>query len=346
MERTEGVVTFVGIDAHSVKCSIKAISRQGEDLLAKDVCTSKKSLQKVLKGLPAPVWAMVESSTMAPFVKECLVDSVDRIIVCETRENRWIARSENKGDQLDADRLCRLLRMGEFKEVHTPLGLSRDRREVLRLYQKSLGDVSRTKNRIKGKYREHGVKVSGKQVYSPQHRAEYQAKIKSDHARFCVEALYKKLETDEAFMERLSKRMVSVMSQTREYKKLMTIPGVGKVVAAIFVAVIDDPWRFSNKRKLWSYSALGLRSRWSSDPSKAQVKGTSGGNRLLKYAALTAANATLLGDNPFSRHYKKMVDQGTDKAMAKRTVARKILATALAMLKNGTEYQDDFDCRP
>jgi len=39
MERTDGVETFVGIDAHSKQCSIKAISRQGEELKETDVAT-------------------------------------------------------------------------------------------------------------------------------------------------------------------------------------------------------------------------------------------------------------------------------------------------------------------
>ena len=63
---------------------------------------------------------MVESSSLAPLLKEWLDPVVDRVIVCETRENRWIARSEDKSDPADADRLARLLRMGEFKAVHVP----------------------------------------------------------------------------------------------------------------------------------------------------------------------------------------------------------------------------------
>jgi len=164
MERTDGVETFVGIDAHSKQCSIKAISRQGEALREVDAPTTAASLRKALKGLPRPVWAMVESSYLAPLMRELIESSVDRLVVCETRENRWISHSEDKGDQADADRLCRLLRMGEFKAVHVPVGVGRDRREVLRMYQKMMGDSSRTKNRIKAKYREHGTMHQGKRT--------------------------------------------------------------------------------------------------------------------------------------------------------------------------------------
>jgi transposase len=340
MESTEGVRTFVGIDAHSGQCSIKAISDQGEEILQVDVPTTATRLQRALKGLEGPVWAMVESSCIAPLVKDSIEKAVDRVVVCETRENRWIARSENKSDQADADRLARLLRMGEFKEVHVPRGLRRDRLEVLRLYRKVQGDAIRTKNRIKSKYRENGVRVPGKKVYSPRHRDEYLKKIDRSQVLFMLEALYEKLDNDEAACDRILKRLFSLMKGTREHRVLKTIPGVGDLLASIMAAVIDDPWRFASKRQLWSYSALGVRSRWSGDPSNVRVKGSNSGNRLMKYAAMSAAKAALRGDNRFSRHYRKMVGDGVCPAMARRTVARQILATALAMLKSGEAYEE------
>jgi len=340
MEIIQGVNTFVGIDAHSEKCSIKAVSQQGDCVLQVDVPTSVLRLKRALKCLEGPVWAMVESSCIAPFVKDSIEKEVDRVIVCETRENRWIARSENKSDQADADRLARLLRMGEFKEVHVPRGLRRDRLEALRLYRKVQGDAIRTKNRIKSKYRENGVRVSGKKVYSPRYREQYLNQIGRAQVRFMLEVLYEKLENDEATCELVLKRLYSLMKNTREHKALKTIPGVGPLLASILAAVIDDPFRFAGKRQLWSYSALGVRSRWSGDPSKVRVKGSNSGNRLMKYAAMSAAKAALRGDNRFSRHYKKMVGDGVCPAMARRTVARQILATALAMLKSGEAYEE------
>jgi len=340
MERTQGVRSFVGIDAHSKQCSIKAISAQGEPLLELSVSTHPERLRSALRGLSEPVWVMLESSFLAGYVKENLESEVARVIVCETRENRWIAKSEDKSDPKDADRLARLLRMGEFKEVYVPKGLCRDRREVLRMYQKAQGDVARTKNRIKAKYREHGIFAQGGSVYSPTHRERWLVKLERPNIRLLLESLYSKLANEELFRDRVLEQLVELMSATREYQMLKTIPGVGKILAGVMAAVIGDFGRFSKKRQLWSYAGLGLRSPWSSDPSRARVQGSSGGNRSLKYAALSAANGALRGDNRFSRHYQKMVAEGVDPAMAKRTVARQILATALAMIKSGQVYRE------
>jgi transposase len=124
---------------------------------------------------------------------------------------------------------------------------------------------------------------------------------------------------------------------------LKTIPGVGSRLGAMLAAGIDDPGRFAGpkrKRKLWKYSGLGVRSQWSSHPEQARVSGSPSGNRLMKYAALSAANNALRGKNRFSRHYAEMIEKGIDPAMAKRTVARQMLATALAMLTSGTVYRE------
>lgn len=340
MEKTDGVETFVGIDAHGRQSSIKGVTRQGDEVLKVDVNTSAVDLQNALSDLPGPVWAMVESSSIAPFVKDSIEDHVDRVIVCETRQNRWIAMSENKSDPKDADRLARLLRMGEFKPVHVPRGAGRDRVETLRLYKKIQGDVSRTKNRIKSKYKEHGVPTGGSGVYNDVNRPDYLKNIKRTKPRHLAEILYQKLDYDEEICRAVKLQLITLMKTTREFKMLQTIPGVGEINAAVFSAVIDDPFRFENKRKLWSYSALGVKQRWSGDPGKARARGSKSGNRMMKYAAMTAANAALLGDNEFSRHHAKMIENGASHAMAKRTVARKILAVVLYLLKHGGTYKE------
>lgn len=122
----------------------------------------------------------------------------------------------------------------------------------------------------------------------------------------------------------------------------MTIPGVGQVVSAVFVAIIDGPGCFPGKRQLWSYAGLGVRRSWSSDPKRTRKGGSNSGNRLLKYAALTAARNALRTDKCFARHHDRLVSTGTAPSMARRTIARNILAAALSMWRNRTEYCDTY----
>jgi transposase len=343
MEKAAAVAAFVGIDAHSEHCSLKAVGRQGEGLLSAEVVTEEERLRAAVRRLPRPVWAMVEASSLAPLLKGWLERVVDRVIVCETRENRWIAKSEDKSDPADADRLARLLRMGEFRAVHVPDRAGQERRELVRQYRKSVGDVTRLKNRLKSKFREHGVSVKGDQVYTLRHRASYLGQVKRPVIRAMLEVMYEQLDGAEAAELKIWAQLFARLRKLPAYRRLKTIPGVGSRLSAMLLAGIDDPQRFvgpRRKKKLWKYSGLGVSRRWSAQAERAQVRGSHSGNRLLKYAALSAAHNALRGENRFSRHHAAMVAQGTDPAMAVRTVARQILATALSMLTSGTEYRE------
>ena len=45
---------------------------------------------------------------------ELVAPLADRVVVCDARQ---VARQGNKGDQVDADRLCELLRLGGLRPV-------------------------------------------------------------------------------------------------------------------------------------------------------------------------------------------------------------------------------------
>ena len=342
MEKRDGVRTFVGIDAHASQCSIKAISFDGGDLLAVDVPTNAEARGAALQGLPRPVWAIVESSTMAPVIRDSLEDVVDRVIVCETRENRWVAKSEDKGDAADADRLARLLRLGEYKEVYVPARPRQELRELMILGRKAVGDVTRAKNRIKSKYRQHGVPVKGSTVYSVGGRARWLTEVKRPAVCFMLEALYASLDAAESMQRRVVAQLHKRVRPTRVYKQLLGMPGFGPAVCSIVIAVMDDPWRFPSKRKLWKYAGLSVYRRSSGNVKQALEGGSPSGNRLLKYAAMVAAHVAIRRNNRFARHYGEMISRGVDEAMAIRTAARNLLATALAIWKNGTTYREDL----
>jgi hypothetical protein len=62
-----------------------------------------------------------EEGSMAQWLYSELRKHVGKVIVCNPKENRLVSRNPNKNDYEDTKRLCRLLRVGELKEVyHSP----------------------------------------------------------------------------------------------------------------------------------------------------------------------------------------------------------------------------------
>ena len=356
MQSVQQASVFLGVDAHAEHCTFCAIDKQGKILVRQDVPSNVRQLRSAARKLPERTWAMVEASSMSVFVAEALVEVLDRVIVCETRENRLIYKSDDKSDDMDAWRLARLLRMGEFKEVHVPARPRQEIRELVYAYQRTVGDMVRAKNRIRAMLRKNGVHVTDS-TYG-EGRGDAMKQLNRPGLKAVFDAQYAVLDAAEKAKDSLDHALRAKLSHTREYKLLKTIPGVGSVFAAIMVAVIDRPERFPDKRHLWSYAGIGASERSSSKVAKklkgipVQMRGQFHGNRLLKYAVMMAAQNVIRGNSRFGRFYKARVEENEDPtkvrrtaAMARKTVARGILATALAMWKTGTAYREDVQAK-
>lgn len=339
-ESNSKVRTFVGIDAHGDHCTVCCVSREGKYVRELEVSTSGPALREAVKGLDRPVWVAVEAGAMAPFVVYALEKSVDRVIANETRENRWISRNPRKGDRVDARRQARQLRMNEYKEVHVPRRSSQGVRQLALQLNKVSGDVTRYKNRIKAKFRECGVSVSEGGVYNPEKHQTWLKKLGRRDVRFIVKTWYGLLDMATEGKAEVLKHICALLRNRKEFKLLKGIPGIGSTSAATMIAVIDTPWRFPEKRKLWKYTGLGICRPWTGTPDKAHDRPDKAGNRLLKNAAMTAAKSAVNGSNRFANHYRRMLAGGKDRAMALKTIARGILATALAIWKSGLPYQE------
>jgi transposase len=333
------VRTFVGIDAHSLECSVACISVEGRFVREERVATKAAELRDSLRGLKEPVWLSVEASGVSSYVAYSLEAVVDRVIVNETRENRWIAMNEAKSDPEDARRLARQLRMNEYKEVYLPRRCRQDIRALAQLFKKCSGDLTRQKNRLKARYRGNGIDASGAGIYSSGNRDLYLSRCRRNHLRFMAEVHFEAMDAAAERKKKVLRKLCSVLRNRREYRLLKGIPGVGEKIAAAMIAIIDDPSRFETDRKLWKYSGLGIATPWTGKSDSAHARPCKSGNRYLKDAAMTAAKAAIARDNGFAAAYERMLARGTRRSMAMKTIARKILSTALAIWKSGIPYR-------
>ena len=344
MQDVSAAFVYLGIDAHSETCTFCAVDQKGEIIMRCTVSTDTRQLRAAVRELPDHTWAMIESSSVSIFVRDALASVLDRVVICETRENRLISKSGDKSDEKDAHRLARLLRLGEFKEVYVPSRSWQEVRELIHAYQKVVGDVVRAKNRIRAKYARYGIHITDYAYGDGRHDASKH--LRRSGLKPVFDAMYGILDAAVKSKDDLDRALRARLSHTKEYKLLKTIPGVGPVCAAIMVAIIVDPDRFPYKQRLWSYAGIGASE--DSTGKTVRVKGMKHGNRLLKYAAMTAAQVAIKGDNRFARLYQTLVEKNEDPkkakraaGLAKKVVARGILAAALAMWKAGTAYSEN-----
>jgi len=136
--------------------------------------------------------------------------------------------------------------------------------------------------------------------------------------------------------------------QAKRYPEIALIdeiPGIGFIIAATIVAILENPHRFANKRKVWAYAGFGISKKSSANKTYSEKLGKEY-NRTLKCVVEEAAQAAINTetDNAFRRSYARLtIQKGIDSHHAILTVSRDIIATAWAMWKNGEHYNPEID---
>ena len=115
---------------------------------------------------------------------------------------------------------------------------------------------------------------------------------------------------------------------------LMTLPGVGKVIAAIFVAEIGDISRFDSAKKLCSWAGLTPKHR-ESDEVVHRGEITKQGSPLVRWAAIEAVgNYRAKGNEKLRADYKRIAEHA-GKYKARVAVARKLLTLVFYAMRDG-----------
>ena len=253
----------------------------------------------------------------------------------------------NKSDKIDARRLAELLRLNHLNPVyHGEHGL-RSLKELVRSYLTITKDLGRVMSRVKAIYRSWGIACTGKQVYAPQHRAEWLAKITEPGVRRRAEFYYQQLDALRALRQQVRRDLLAESKKHPAWKRLCQIPSIGPIRAAVLLGILQTPHRFRTKRPLWKYSGFAIETRSSADhrsvhgqlqrsSKQISVRGLNPDcnhdlKNLFKGAAIVASSKP----GPFQEFYTALLSKGIRPEMARLTLARKIATIVLMVWKRG-----------
>jgi transposase len=337
-------MNYIGMDCHISNADFAVVNEAGRLVKAGSVVTNVNNFIEFVKKIPPPRTIYVEESTLAAWVLEICIRYGEKLVITDPKQNRWISSSGQKSDSIDALKLAQLARGGYIKEIHHPVGQRRRFRELMEAYHDTVRNEVRIKCKIKAKFRQNGIQCTGDTVYAKNHRQEWKDKLPQEVTLLLIlEGLWLQLEQ----LEQTEKQLLAAARAQAKYypeiKHFEDIPGIGFIHAATISAILETPYRFANKRKVWMYAGLGLMKR-SSGGKPYSEKLSADYNRLLKYTLKQAAEAAIRAeDNLFRRKYLDMtLLHGIAPNLAKLTIARNMLATMWAMWKKGEKYNPEI----
>jgi len=342
-------IKYVGMDVHKQSISIAVRNAAGKIVMECVIETKANTILQFFDGLRGDVQVTFEEGTWAAWLYDLLKPHVGKLVVCDPRRNALL-QDGNQNDRVDARKLSDLLYMNKLTSVyHGDHGL-RTLKELVRSYLTITRDQSRVMTRVKAIYRSWAIPCSGKQLYSPRHRAEWLGKINEPGVRLRAEFYYQQLDALRALRQTVRRELLAESKKHKAWKRLCEIPSMGPIRAAELLGFVQTPHRFRTKRQLWTYSGLGVEIHSSADHEVAQgqlrrkkrpveIRGLNENcNHDLKNLFKGAAVVASIKRGPFAEFYAALVAKGMRPEMARLTLARKIATIVLLVWKKGVSF--------
>ncbi|MGI8425326.1 MAG: IS110 family transposase [Actinomycetota bacterium] len=335
---------FTGIDYHkrySVYCVVDATGEiQARGRILHATPSEFAALVKKWRGR-----VVFEASMNWHWLYELLEREVpaEDILLANPFKTRLIAEAQVKTDKVDAHILAQLLRFDWIPQVHIPAKETRQRKEVLRQRCYFVRHRTMLRNRIHRLLGgQHDLKLPqvsdlfGKKGMSFLERLELPAP-----AGLLLKQQLEMLRTVQMRIKEDEVALEAMIEQTPAYRRLLTLPGMGPILAAVVSSEIDEIARFRTAQKLCGYAGLCPTTSSSGDKTY-QGRLMRHCNKWLRWGFVEAAWVAVGCSPYFGDFYKRKRALGKKANTAILATARRMARIAWQLL---TEARD-FDTNP
>jgi transposase len=252
----------------------------------------------------------------------------------------------NKTDRLDARGLNQLQRTGTLPTVWIPPAELRDWRDLPRTRMVLVRQRTQLKNRIHATLAKYALTpTESSDLFGKRGRTLLPQRLAQlpPQTAFATTRLVEQIDTLDHHIARFEQQMGEVFDVTAEIDLLMTMPGVGFILAVVILTEIGDVTRFGRSAQLAAYAGTTPRVHESGGkrrygPLRSDV------NRYLKWALVEAANAVCRNHlrHP-QRHVSRLYDRiakrkGHHQAIG--AVARHLAEAAYWVLTKQEPYRE------
>jgi len=282
----------------------------------------------------------LEAGPMSQWLFSALAEAGLPVICVETRHMRAVLQAQiNKTDRNDARGIAQMMRAGLYRPVHVKT-LGSQKLRMLLTHRKLLqAKAIAIENDLRATLRNFGLKVGmvGK--------VKFEARIKElvENLPDLVAMVEPLLIIRRVLREQvniLHRRLLAVVRNDDVCRRLMTVPGVGPVVALTYRVTVDVPARFKNSKAVGAVFGL-TPTKYQSGESDRTGKVSRCGDEMMRTMLYEAAQSMLVHSTKWSWLKAWAMKIAKNRGMKKAIVA---LARRLAVILHriwvdGTEFR-------
>jgi transposase len=304
-----------------------------------------ESLRSLLGPEMPPAKVAIEACREAWHVHDVLSSWGNEVVLVDTTRSRrlGIGQHGRKTDRIDAEVLARALERGGIPVAHV---LSPHRRELRRWLNVRRALVESRANLVttaRGLAREHGKQLP--RCSTERFAINVTTENLDDELAALLSPLLTLLTSITAELKTVEGKLGKLCATEPVVELLATTPGVGPIVAASFVSVIDDANRFRSAHHVESY--LGLVPSEDSSGGKRKIGSISKkGNPYLRSLLVQSAWSILRSPvaSPL-RLWADAVAERRGKKVAVVALARRLVGILWAIWRDGAVYDADLVAR-
>ena len=342
-------IAYLSMDVHARNCVLGDMNANGKFLGNRPFTTCENNIINALQAIKAKrKYLVMEAGPLAYWVAQTATPYVTRVFISDPRENALIYKSSLKKDKIDTKKMCRLLRLNEFKEVYRP---ENDQRAIFKAavqhYLDLRDQLKALKQKTKAMFRQWGViDVFTKAVYSSIGREKFLLQVNQRPIYLQLKRLYEIMDLTAVMKQDAKESMKSLGRNYPEIREFIKIPGIATANAHTFDAYIQTPHRFEKTSRLWRYCQLGITDRTSDGKQLGYKRLDKAGNGELKALSHRAFMAAMKSDNEVRRFYLKSLQATHNRVHARLNTQRKILSVMLSIWKKGQPYRPELFLDP
>ena len=332
---------YAGLDVSLEQTSVCVVDAQGQVVREAKVASEPEALIRFLHAQELEIARVgLEAGPLSQWLHAGLVSAGFEGVLLETRHVRAaLSAMTVKTDRRDARGIAQLLRLGWYRPVHVKSVSAQEVRSLLTARKLIQGKLLDLESGIRGVLRGFGLKVGTTS------RGRFEARTRElVEGQTMLETVIGSMLTARAALQaeftRLHRALLALVRTDPVCRQLMSVPGVGAVVAITFKSGVDDPTRFRRSRDVGPHFGLTPRKYQSGE---LDVTGSISkvGDRMVRTALYEAASVMLTRTVRMSplKSWALAVARRRGTKKARVALARKLGVILHRMWIDGTSFR-------
>jgi transposase len=277
----------VGIDLHRHRSVLVRMTESGERLGGVRINNDPYAFRSALEDAGEHPEVVLEATYGWYWAADLLAELGAEVHLAHPLGVKGFAYRRVKNDFLDAADLADLLRMGRLPESWIAPPQVRELRELVRHRAKLVHLCTSLRCQVHAILAGHGVTIPVSDLFGVQ-GSKLLSQVKLPAAsQYRLDSLLQLIESLDHHITQTAQLTADRLRDDPGYAAVRTIPGVGPILGAVFVAEIGDVHRFARPEQLASWAGLTPK-HYESDKTVHRGRITKQGSRLVRWAAVEA----------------------------------------------------------